>query len=197
MNKDNNDEESEQSQPSIRRKYQGGRRGRANINYGVVLKTSRREIHAKTEGNPAFEEEKIIINGDSKHNRGIAVEPIETDSKIITTKKYEKGGYLEKNKKLITVTKTETTESKNEQNNSRNAERKKEDKGASISKISEITTTNNKNRSNINDSRNGSQGRKIKEEVPTKTIATTTNQVIRGESGGKKEITKKVTNESN
>ena len=40
-------------------------------------------------------------------------------------------------------------------------------------------------------------GRKIKEEVPTKTIATTTNQVIRGESGGKKEITKKVTNESN
>ena len=198
MNKDNNDEESEQSQPSIRRKYQGGRRGRANINYGVVLKTSRREIHAKTEGNPAFEEEKIIINGDSKHNRGIAAEPIETDSKITTTKKYEKGGYLEKNKKLITVTKTETTESKNEQNNSRNAERKKEDKGPSISKISEITTTTNKNTSNINDNRNASQGRKIKEEVTTKTITTTTtNQVIRAENGGKKEITKKVTNETN
>ena len=104
---------------------------------------------------------------------------------------------MEKNKKLFTGTKNETTESQNEQNNLRNAERQKEDKGAGISKISEITTTNNKNRSNINDSRNGSQGRKIKEEAPTITIATTTNQVIRGESGGKKEITKKVTNESN
>jgi len=35
MNKDNNDEESEQSQPSIRREYQGCRRGRANINFDL------------------------------------------------------------------------------------------------------------------------------------------------------------------
>ena len=35
MNKDNNDDESEQSQPSIRREYQGCRRGIANINFDL------------------------------------------------------------------------------------------------------------------------------------------------------------------
>ena len=199
MNRENNEEESEKSLPSIRRKYQGGRHGRSNINYGVVLKTSKREIHTKTEENPIFGEERIIIGNESKHNRGIAAEPVETETKITTTsKKYVKEGYSGKTKKLVTTTKTETTESQKEQNNSRNS-RQKEDKGASVSKISEINTITNKiSSNNIKDNRNGSQGRKIREEVTTtKTItSTTTNQVIRGESGGKKEIIKTVTNET-
>ena len=199
MNRENNEEESEKSLPSIRRKYQGGRHGRSNINYGVVLKTSKREIHTKTEENPIFGEERIIIGNESKHNRGIAAEPVETETKITTTsKKYVKEGYLGKTKKLVTTTKTETTESQKEQNNSRNS-RQKEDKGASVSKISEINTITNKiSSNNIKDNRNGSQGRKIREEVTTtKTItSTTTNQVIRGESGSKKEIIKTVTNET-
>ncbi len=42
MNKDNNDDESEQSQPSIRREYQGCRRGRANINFDLFQKIKKR-----------------------------------------------------------------------------------------------------------------------------------------------------------
>ena len=67
----------------------------------ICFKKSKKEIHTKTEGNPAFEEEKIIIYGDSKHNRGLATVPIETDSKITTTKKYEKGNILKKIKNYL------------------------------------------------------------------------------------------------
>jgi hypothetical protein len=67
----------------------------------ICFKKSKKEIHAKTEGNPAFEEEKIIIYGDSKHNRGLATVPIETDSKITTTKKYEKGNIWKKIKNYL------------------------------------------------------------------------------------------------
>ena len=57
------------------------------FNQGVVLKTSKREIHTKTEENPVFCEERIIIGDESKYNRGTAAEPIENDSKITITSK--------------------------------------------------------------------------------------------------------------
>ena len=87
MNRENNEEENEKSLLSISRKYQGGLHGRTNINYGVVLKISKREIHTKTEENIGFGEERIIIGDKSRYNRGIDAEPIETESKITTTSK--------------------------------------------------------------------------------------------------------------
>ena len=200
MDKGTNEEEIDTGLPSIRRKYQGGRSGRSNINYGVVLKTTKKEITTKTEEKPIVKEEKIIIKEESFHNRGIASSPIESTSKIVTTEKVVKSTDIGKSQKQIIITETEIKESQKDINKSRNIRKRIEGKGSPISKTAELTTTINKNSSNtnINNNRNGSQGRKIKEEVTTKVITTTntnqTNQGNRRESAGKKEIIKTVTN---
>ena len=52
MNADYNEEENDLGLNSIRRKYKGGRRGK-NINYGVVLKTTKKEIRIMRRKNVA------------------------------------------------------------------------------------------------------------------------------------------------
>ena len=49
-----NEEENDMELNSIRRKYKGGRRGK-NINYGIVLKATKKEIMSE------LEQEKPII----------------------------------------------------------------------------------------------------------------------------------------
>lgn len=194
MRREANDDGSNGGMSSIRLKYKGGRFGKFKANDDVVMKTTKTEISKS--GGSAIEEEKIIIKKESKLNRGIAASPNESSSKI-TTKTIIQGGDGEKSRSQVTVTKTEITESQRG-GNSKDNSRLKEAKGSKItSKTTEITTSTTMNAGGL---RNGSQGRKVREEVTTKTMTTTSRQEgnIRGSEsgssqrkvrGGKEEIT--------
>ena len=66
MNAENNEEENDLGLNSIRRKYKGGRREK-NINYGIVLKTTKREIIPQSEQERTIiKEEKFKIIEESK-----------------------------------------------------------------------------------------------------------------------------------
>ena len=78
MNIGNNADEINQELPSIRRKYKKGRVGSSNINYGVVLKTTHKEISSK----PIITEEHIIIKEEPKIIIEKVFSPIETSSNI-------------------------------------------------------------------------------------------------------------------
>ena len=190
MRREANDDGSNGGMSSIRLKYKGGRFGKFKANDGVVMKTTKTEISKS--GGSAIEEEKIIIKKESKLNRGIAASPNESSSKI-TTKTIIQGGDGEKSRSQVTVTKTEITESQRG-GNSKDNSRLKEAKGSKItSKTTEITTSTTMNAGGL---RNGSQGRKVREEVTTKTMTTTSRQEgnIRGKNSGKTETVKTVTN---
>jgi hypothetical protein len=187
MNIGNNADEINQELPSIRRKYKKGRLGNSNINYGVVLKTTHKEISSK----PIITEEHIIIKEEPKIIIEKVVSPIETSSKIIMTKTVVEDGDSGKRGKQINITRNEVNELEKTESNKKIARRQKENIGDSVSKVTELTTTTN---NNINNNTEGTRGRKIKEEITTKTITTTqTNQRSRGPSTNKKESVEKET----
>ena len=187
MNIGNNADEINQELPSIRRKYKKGRLGSSNINYGVVLKTTHKEISSK----PIITEEHIIIKEEPKIIIEKVVSPIETSSKIIMTKTVVEEGDSGKRGKQINITRNEVNELEKTESNKKIARRQKENIGDSVSKVTELTTTTN---NNINNNTDGTRGRKIKEEITTKTITTTqTNQRSRGPSTNKKESVEKET----
>ena len=187
MNMGNNAEEINQELPSIRRKYKKGRLGNSNINYGVVLKTTHKEISSK----PIITEEHIIIKEEPKIIIEKVVSPIETSSKIIMTKTVVEDGDSGKRGKQINITRNEVNELEKTESNKKITRRQKENIGDSVSKVTELTTTTN---NNINNNTDGTRGRKIKEEITTKTITTTqTNQRSRGPSTNKKESVEKET----
>ena len=187
MNIGNNADEINQELPSIRRKYKKGRLGRSNINYGVVLKTTHKEISSK----PIITEEHIIIKEEPKIIIEKVVSPIETSSKIIMTKTVVEDGDSGKRGKQINITRNEVNELEKTESNKKITRRQKENIGDSVSKVTELTTTTN---NNINNNTDGTRGRKIKEEITTKTITTTqTNQRSRGPSTNKKESVEKET----
>lgn len=187
MNIGNNADEINQELPSIRRKYKKGRLGNSNINYGVVLKTTHKEISSK----PIITEEHIIIKEEPKIIIEKVVSPIETSSKIIMTKTVVEDGDSGKRGKQINITRNEVNELEKTESNKKIARRQKENIGDSVSKVTELTTTTN---NNINNNTDGTRGRKIKEEITTKTITTTqTNQRSRGPSTNKKESVEKET----
>ena len=187
MNIGNNAEEINQELPSIRRKYKKGRLGNSNINYGVVLKTTHKEISSK----PIITEEHIIIKEEPKIIIEKVVSPIETSSKIIMTKTVVEDGDSGKRGKQINITRNEVNELEKTESNKKITRRQKENIGDSVSKVTELTTTTN---NNINNNTDGTRGRKIKEEITTKTITTTqTNQRSRGPSTNKKESVEKET----
>ena len=133
MNPLHNELDTELGLPSIRRKYKAGRPGK-NINYGSVLKTSKR-VSTKLELNPIVQEEKIIIKEESSSaskNRGIAALPLESSSsKITTTKTVIQGGNTSnKSQGQITITKTEIKESQNASSNARTNSRTIAEKGS-------------------------------------------------------------------
>ena len=108
MNTDYNEEENDLGLNSIRRKYKGGRRGK-NINYGVVLKTTKKEIISQSEQEqPIIKEEKYIINEESKNSRGLAMSSLESPSKITKTRTVIQSGEPGKSRQQITITKSET-----------------------------------------------------------------------------------------
>ena len=187
MNIGNNADEINQELPSIRRKYKKGRLGSSNINYGVVLKTTHKEISSK----PIITEEHIIIKEEPKIIIEKVVSPIETSSKIIMTKTVVEDGDSGKRGKQINITRNEVNELEKTESNKKITRRQKENIGDSVSKVTELTTTTN---NNINNNTDGTRGRKIKEEITTKTITTTqTNQRSRGPSTNKKESVEKET----
>ena len=187
MNIGNNADEINQELPSIRRKYKKGRLGNSNINYGVVLKTTHKEISSK----PIITEEHIIIKEEPKIIIEKVVSPIETSSKIIMTKTVVEDGDSGKRGKQINITRNEVNELEKTESNKKITRRQKENIGDSVSKVTELTTTTN---NNINNNTDGTRGRKIKEEITTKTITTTqTNQRSRGPSTNKKESVEKET----
>ena len=187
MNIGNNADEINQELPSIRRKYKKGRLGNSNINYGVVLKTTHKEISSK----PIITEEHIIIKEEPKIIIEKVVSPIETSSKIIMTKTVVEDGDSGKRGKHINITRNEVNELEKTESNKKITRRQKENIGDSVSKVTELTTTTN---NNINNNTDGTRGRKIKEEITTKTITTTqTNQRSRGPSTNKKESVEKET----
>ena len=187
MNIGNNADEINQELPSIRRKYKKGRLGNSNINYGVVLKTTHKEISSK----PIITEEHIIIKEEPKIIIEKVVSPIETSSKIIMTKTVVEDGDSGKRGKQINITRNEVNELEKTESNKKITIRQKENIGDSVSKVTELTTTTN---NNINNNTDGTRGRKIKEEITTKTITTTqTNQRSRGPSTNKKESVEKET----
>ena len=187
MNIANNADEINQELPSIRRKYKKGRLGNSNINYGVVLKTTHKEISSK----PIITEEHIIIKEEPKIIIEKVVSPIETSSKIIMTKTVVEDGDSGKRGKQINITRNEVNELEKTESNKKITRRQKENTGDSVSKVTEITTTTN---NNINNNIDRTRGRKIKEEIKTKTITTTqTNQRSRGPSTNKKESVEKET----
>ena len=187
MNIGNNAEEINQELPSIRRKYKKGRLGNSNINYGVVLKTTHKEISSK----PIITEEHIIIKEEPKIIIEKVFSPIETSSKIIMTKTVVEDGDSGKRGKQINITRNEVNELEKTESNKKITRRQKENIGDSVSKVTELTTTTN---NNINNNTDGTRGRKIKEEITTKTITTTqTNQRSRGPSTNKKESVEKET----
>ena len=193
MKRESNEDENDIGLPSIRRKYQGGRNSKSKINYGVVMKSSKQEFSEGGAGS-GMREEKIIIKKESKTNRGIAASPVESSSKI-TTKTVIQGGDGTKSRSQVTVTKTEITESQRGGNTGATTELKGVKGSRITSKTTEITTSSTMNTGN---NRNGSQGRKVKEETTTKTITTTSKQGgSRGQSMGNKEIVKTVTNQVN
>ena len=188
MSSGNNEEENDMALPSIRRKYQGGRPGRSNINYGEFLRTTKKENTSKTEVKPVIQEEKVIIKEETINNRGIAASPSESPSKITVNE-----GDSGMSQKQISITKTEVKKPQKGKIIYRAVVRNKENKESNISTNVENITTTNTNSNNIieNNKRDASQGQKIKQEVTTKTITTTTtNQVNRTENSGKKEIGK-------
>ena len=191
MNIGNNADEINQELPSIRRKYKKGRLGSSNINYGVVLKTTHKEISSK----PIITEEHIIIKEEPKIIIEKVVSPIETSSKIIMTKTVVEDGDSGKRGKQINITRNEVNELEKTESNKKITRRQKENIGDSVSKVTELTTTTN---NNINNNTDGTRGRKIKEEITTKTITTTqTNQRSRGPNTNKKEsVEKEVINKS-
>ena len=187
MNIGNNADEINQELPSIRRKYKKGRLGSSNINYGVVLKTTHKEISSK----PIITEEHIIIKEEPKIIIEKVISPIETTSKIIMTKTVVEDGDSGKRGKQINITRNEVNELEKTEINKKITRRQKENTGDSVSKVTELTTTTN---NNINNNTDGTRGRKIKEEITTKTITTTqTNQRSRGPSTNKKESVEKET----
>ena len=187
MNIGNNADEINQELPSIRRKYKKGRLGNSNINYGVVLKTTHKEISSK----PIITEEHIIIKEEPKIIIEKVVSPIETSSKIIMTKTVVEDGDSGKRGKQINITRNEVNELEKTESNKKITRRQKENIGDSVSKVTQLTTTTN---NNINNNTDGTRGRKIKEEITTKTITTTqTNQRSRGPSTNKKESVEKET----
>lgn len=187
MNIGNNAEEINQELPSIRRKYKKGRLGNSNINYGVVLKTTHKEISSK----PIITEEHIIIKEEPKIIIEKVFSPIETSSKIIMTKTVVEDGDSGKRGKQINITRNEVNELEKTESNKKITRRQKENIGDSVSKVTELTTTTN---NNINNNTEGTRGRNIKEEIKTKTITTTqTNQRSRGPSTNKKESVEKET----
>ena len=190
MKRGSNDDDNEVGAPSIRLKYKAGRSSKSKINYGVVMKTSKHEFSEGGAGS-GVKEEKIIIKKESKLNRGIAASPQESSSKI-TTKTVVQEGDGGKSRSQVTITKTEiTSESQRGGNSSSNL---REAKGSRVtSKTTEITTSSTMNATGGN--RNGSRGREVREEITTKTMTTTSNQGGRGQSTGKKEIVKTVTNQ--
>lgn len=190
MKRGSNDDDNELGAASIRLKYKAGRSSKSKINYGVVMKTSKHEFSEGGAGS-GVKEEKIIIKKESKLNRGIAASPQESTSKI-TTKTVVQGGEGGQSRSQVTITKTEITSESQKGGNSR--ANLKENKGSRVtSKTTEITTSSTMNAAGGN--RNGSRGREVREEITTKTMTTTSNQGGRGQSSGKKEIVKTVTNQ--
>ena len=203
MNADNNEEENELGLNSIRRKYKGGRREK-NINYGIVLKTTKREIVSQSEQEqPIIKEEKYKIIEESKKIKDKIESPIETSSKITKTRIVFQGEEQGKSRQQTAITKTEIKEEIENKNNSRFGSKKDERGANSAKKTNEVTTvkniiTNNSNNTNnINNnhfSRFGHHGRQIKEESTTKTVTTTTttNQINKLQNSAKKETEKKI-----
>ena len=204
MNADNNEEENDLGLNSIRRKYKGGRREK-NINYGIVLKTTKREIISQSEQEqPIIKEEKYKIIEESKKIKDKIESPIETSSKITKTRTVFQGGEQGKSKQQTTITKTEIKEEIENKNNSRFGS-KRDERGANSAKktneettVKNIITNNSNNANNLNNnhfSGFGHHGRQIKEESATKTVTTTTttNQINKLQNSGKKETEKKIT----
>jgi hypothetical protein len=194
-----NEEENDMELNSIRRKYKGGRRGK-NINYGIVLKATKKEIMSELEQEkPILKQEKIIINQEIQNSKTLTVSPIESTSKISKTRTVIQGGDAGKSKQQITttITKSEIKESSEGKNNLGAFSRFRENRGAGASqKTTEVTKKRNINTNNNinNNSRVGSQGRQIKEEYTTKIITTSTsqNQLGRMQNTEKKENEKKI-----
>ena len=209
MNADNNEEENDLGLNSIRRKYKGGRREK-NINYGIVLKTTKREIIPQSEQEQTIiKEEKFKIIEESKKTKDKVISPIETSSKITKTRTVFQGGEQGKSRQQIIMTKTEIKEENENKNNSRFSSKREERGANSAKKINEINTVKNISTNNLNNANNinnnhnsrfGLHGRQIKEESTTKTVTTTmtTNQINKLQNSGKNESEKKIiTNQSN
>ena len=202
MDADYNEVENDNGLNSIRRKYKGGRRGK-NINYGVVLEATKKEMMAEFEQEkPIVKQEKIIINQEIKNSKTLTVSPIESTSKINKTRTVMQGGDSGKTRQQITtITKSEIKESNENKNNLGAFSRFRENRGAGATqKTSEVTTTRNISFNNNTSNNSRSQGRQIKEEITTKTITTSTsqNQVGKIQSTGRKENEKKIiTSQSN
>ena len=202
MDADYNEVENDNGLNSIRRKYKGGRRGK-NINYGVVLEATKKEMMAEFEQEkPIIKQEKIIINQEIKNSKTLTVSPIESTSKINKTRTVMQGGDSGKTRQQITtITKSEIKESNENKNNLGAFSRFRENRGADATqKTSEVTTTRNISFNNNTSNNSRSQGRQIKEEITTKTITTSTsqNQVGKIQSTGRKENEKKIiTSQSN
>ena len=179
---------------SVRRKYKGGRKGRANINYAVVLKANKHEHHQELEEKPIIkkeepkekekEKEKIIIKKESKIEKSITAIPLETSSKIVTKTVIKNENPGKQKDKYIFV--------KNDKGQSNSKLRYGNE--LSISKTNEIKSELD-SRFN-NNKRKANQNKGIKEEITTKTI-TTTNQTISRQSPEKKDITNIITNKIN
>ena len=202
MDADYNEVENDNGLNSIRRKYKGGRRGK-NINYGVVLEATKKEMMAEFEQEkPIIKQEKIIINQEIQNSKTLTVSPIESTSKINKTRTVMQGGDAGKSRQQITtITKSEIKESNENKNNLGAFSRFRENRGAEATqKTSEVTTTRNISFNNNTSNNSRSQGRQIKEEITTKTITTSTsqNQVGKIQSTGRKENEKKIiTSQSN
>lgn len=202
MDADYNEVENDNGLNSIRRKYKGGRRGK-NINYGVVLEVTKKEMMAEFEQEkPIIKQEKIIINQEIQNSKTLTVSPIESTSKINKTRTVMQGGDVGKSRQQITtITKSEIKESNEGKNHLGAFSRFRENRGVGATqKTSEVTTTRNISFNNNTSNNSRSQGRQIKEEITTKTITTSTsqNQVGKIQSTGRKENEKKIiTSQSN
>ena len=196
MDLDYNEVENDNGLNSIRRKYKGGRRGK-NINYGVVLETTKKEMMAEFEQEkPIIKQEKIIINQEIQNSKTLTVSPIESTSKINKTRTVMQGGDAGKSRQQITtITKSEIKESNEGKNHLGAFSRFRENRGVGATqKTSEVTTTRNISSNNNINNNSRSQGRQIKEEITTKTITTSTsqNQGGRIQNTGRKENDKKI-----
>ena len=181
MKKVTNESELSVGAPSIRNKYKGAHGGKSKINYAIVKETTKK-VSSSNSGPKGVSEEKIIIKKESQSSRIISGSPIESSSKI-TTKTVIQGGDTGSSRQKITITKTETSE------NSKNSRALSGQKGKELVISERIETS-----STSNNDRNGSQRGRIKQEITTKTTTTTTNQSKGGQSSGKQEIVKTVTN---